>query len=521
MELENEKLKQCVIRFQGGDQQAFEEIYNQVYRSGYFTALKILKDEDLAQDVLHDSFVKTIGRINELEDPSKFLGWFHQIVANKAKNELAKSRPMLFASEEDERDQTESIPDDDQSYQPEQSEESDQLRRQVMEIIDGLTDEKRTCVLLYYYNNMSIAEISETVGASESTVKARLLQARKDIKKEIEKLGGKFTFLSGVAPIPVLIWALRTMLESDAGSMPAVPPAAALLQETAAVSATAAQTAAVGAGAGAKAAVGAGAGAKAAVGAGAAAKATVGGGLAAKIAALSVGQKIVAAAVAAGIVAGTAGTAAVVKKANEEAAMANATAVGEESTTAPEPTLALEASPSEEPSAETLSDAEISGSQTATDPETSRRSAETVSQGNKTERNEIPNHSVVSTAPNPQTSPTETTATQPTTTERKSEPPTTEPPTPQPTTQPPTTTENPKGTATVSISYSVADYDESGTTGFTVQEGDAITEAMIENAVRSALKGSYTGVEIFLRSGSPVSAAEAKTYNYTVIVYTD
>ena len=54
-----------------------------------------------------------------------------------------------------------------------------------------------------------------------------------------------------------------------------------------------------------------------------------------------------------------------------------------------------------------------------------------------------------------------------------------------------------------------------------MQEGDPITEQMVTDAVRSKLEDAYDISEIELRSGTPTSAAEATTYQFTVFVYTD
>ena len=300
MDVNKAEVAQYVVQMQNGDGQAFEKLYNATNQSGYFTALKILKDEDEAQDVLQDSYITVLEKINDVRDPESFVSWFHQIVANRAKKYLLKKKPSLFASNEEEQEYTEFIPDEDVIWQPEQNVDEDDVRRQVMQIVDGLTDEKRTCVILYYYNEMSVADIAQSVGASENTVKARLFQARKDIRKEVEKLGKKNIALRGVAPISLVLWALRMASKSDGAKFAAGPAAAAVMEgATAAVSSGAAASGAAAAGA-------------TAAGVAQTAAAT-GGGLVAKIAAMTVAQKVIAGVVTVAVVAGAAtGTAAIV-----------------------------------------------------------------------------------------------------------------------------------------------------------------------------------------------------------------
>ena len=64
--------------------------------------------------------------------------------------------------------------------------------------------------------------------------------------------------------------------------------------------------------------------------------------------------------------------------------------------------------------------------------------------------------------------------------------------------------------------------DDGGTIPLTVEEGSPITIAMIEQAVRNALAAKYgNDIDVTVLTGSPVGSAEATTYNYKVIVYTD
>ena len=547
MDVNKTEIAQYVVQMQNGDGQAFEKLYHATNQSGYFTALKILKDEDEAQDVLQDSYIAVLEKINDVRDPESFISWFHQIVANRAKKYLLKKKPSLFASNEEEQECTEFIPDEDEIWQPEQNVDEDDVRRQVMQIVDGLSDDKRTCVILYYYNEMSVADIAQTVGASENTVKARLFQARKDIRKEVEKLGKKNISLRGVAPISLLLWALRMASKADGAKFAAGPAAAAVMEgATAAVSSGAAASGAVAAGT--------------ATAAGAAqTAAATGGGLVAKIAALTVTQKVIAGVVTTAVVAGAAtGTAAIVNHAKDEttteptteavAVFAEITAVDildsitaltETEATVAESTEAKKTELSTEPTA-TTAHAETT-TQAATTVSTDGRSSSVATAAASTTKERVTGFTVPSTKSTTKKETTSKATTEKETrTEKSSTSATTavttasttaasyspQPyvaPTTAPTTEPTTkeSTEKAKGTATVNVGYSVADYGDSGSVSFTVQEGDAITKEMIESAVQEKLAGTYTGIEVYLRSGSLTDSAEATTYNYTVIVYAD
>lgn len=209
MNVDKEKLAAEVIKHQNGDGKAFEAIYNMTNQAAYFTALKIVKNEDDAQDVLQDSYVKVLDKLSTLDKPESFMSWFNMLVANTAKNYLAKNNPVLFADEETEMYVLESIPEENEVYVPGNSVEKDELCDDVMSLIDSLSDDKRTAVVLYYYDEMTTKQIAESLGVNENTVKSRLVQAKKDLAAGIRALEKKNKSILGIAPMSVVRWALN------------------------------------------------------------------------------------------------------------------------------------------------------------------------------------------------------------------------------------------------------------------------------------------------------------------------
>lgn len=274
------ELSDLIKKLQSGDVSVFEEIYKLTYERVYFTALKICKSEDDAEDVVQEAYIYLMNKANEIKNPDAFISWFNMVVASKAKNLLRKNSPVLFDSNETEQFVLESIEDTDKDFQPSADYEQSELRDEVMGLIDNLSDEKRTAVILFYYNEMTTKQIAESLNVNENTIKSRLVQAKKDLTKgvkELEKRNGK---LLGVAPIPVILWAMRSSATKTAEAFTVSGGAATTY--TAIITASAVPTAAVASTAGAATA----------------------GGVVAKIAGLSVAQKIISGVVVAGIVTG-------------------------------------------------------------------------------------------------------------------------------------------------------------------------------------------------------------------------
>ena len=80
-----------------GNNDAFTYLYDRTYKNKYYVALKYMKNEDAAADVLQDAYMRAFQNLNMLRDYSRFDSWLGMIVANTAKNYLKKKNPVLFS----------------------------------------------------------------------------------------------------------------------------------------------------------------------------------------------------------------------------------------------------------------------------------------------------------------------------------------------------------------------------------------------------------------------------------------
>lgn len=70
-----------------------------------------------------------------------------------------------------------------------------ETKRLMKEILDGLPEDQKLCVLMYYYEELSVSDIADALGCSTGTVKSRLNYARKKIRNDVEELERKGTKL--------------------------------------------------------------------------------------------------------------------------------------------------------------------------------------------------------------------------------------------------------------------------------------------------------------------------------------
>lgn len=263
--MEKREIAQLVEKSRQGDNDAFGKLYQLTEKQAYFIALRIAKNEDDALDILQDCYIKAMQKMDTLENPENFVAWFNQIVSNTSKNYVVKSKPMLFRDDEDEAAVMDFQADDSLDAKPDDSLDTDETRAFIRELVDELPEDKRMCVLMFYFQNMGTAEIAKELGISEGTVKTRLYHSRDKIKQSIEALEKKGVKVRGIAPIPFFVWMLKRMAEGtqvSRGAAAGIIKAATASTATAttaagatAATATAATTAATGAATAAGAAV--------------------------------------------------------------------------------------------------------------------------------------------------------------------------------------------------------------------------------------------------------------------------
>lgn len=210
-----------------GNQQAFEEIYRKTNKKVYFTCLSFLKNKQDAADVTQEVYITVLQSLSDLKDPTVFEGWISRIAVNKCKDFLKKKRPVPVDDETltlmiDSSDNEVLLPDDYVN--------DEEKRRIIMEIIrDSLSDILYQTVVLFYFHDMTAADIAELMDCPVGTVTSRLCIARAKIKKAVEDYEEKNNDrLHSVVPMSLL----GAILKAEAAALKPVDRWANILSAT-------------------------------------------------------------------------------------------------------------------------------------------------------------------------------------------------------------------------------------------------------------------------------------------------
>ena len=208
-------IKELVLSAKNGNKKAFDKLYKLTSNDVWFTCVSLLKDEENAKDIMQETYITAFLKLNTLKDEEKFCGWLTAIATNKSKNKL-KGKVEYQIDDEVLIAKTET----DELMLPEEYINKAEKRKVLLQIIeDTLSFNQYQVVLMFYFNELSIAEIAQALEISEGTVKSRLNSSRAKMKTAIEdyenKSGDK---LHGVVVVPFF----TTIFKEEAKSL-AVP----------------------------------------------------------------------------------------------------------------------------------------------------------------------------------------------------------------------------------------------------------------------------------------------------------
>ena len=176
----------AVEKAKQGDQQAKEVLYIETCQHMFFLAKSIVKSDEEAMDIIHDSYICVFQKLDNIKNAAGFKSYLRTTVANRCKNYLRKKKPLYLSDMTE--DGTELELEDTDGVIPGELVGNEDVIECVRRVVESLPEEQRMCVILRYYDEMSLQEIADTLEVSLGTVKSRLSRASKKMRDEIERL---------------------------------------------------------------------------------------------------------------------------------------------------------------------------------------------------------------------------------------------------------------------------------------------------------------------------------------------
>jgi len=167
-----------VAQAKANNRKAQLKLYKQYCNGMYCVAMRFLKNEDDAEDVLQESFIKAFQKIDQYRGDVTFGAWLKKIVINRSIDFLKLKREHMISLDESYMMIAE---DDDWSI-------NDSITIEEVKLaIETLTDKYKYVLQLYLVEGYDHSEISEILNIKEPTCRTRLLRGKGHLKEVLKK----------------------------------------------------------------------------------------------------------------------------------------------------------------------------------------------------------------------------------------------------------------------------------------------------------------------------------------------
>lgn len=181
---------------QAGDERAFTWLFNRYYQDLFAYACRIMREEEIAADMVQDTFYKLFAKRESLEVHTSMQAYLYKSVYNHCVNEIKRRRLEVSYMDQELADFY--FKEILQTPEAEMVLRNEEIRRAVQEAISGLPERCREIFVLSKMQELSNKEIAERLGISEKTVENQMTKALSYLRKELEWLLCWLVFFSSL-----------------------------------------------------------------------------------------------------------------------------------------------------------------------------------------------------------------------------------------------------------------------------------------------------------------------------------
>jgi len=179
--------KELISNYLNGDESSLEKLIRRHKRKVYAYILMIVKDDQLADDLFQDTFIKVINTIRSgtYKEEGKFIQWVMRIAHNLIIDHFRKAKRIpLIDKKKDSGDVFDRVRIADPSI--EEAIITEQIHQDVRALVELLPEDQRQVLTMRHYYNMSFKEIAEATDVSINTALGRMRYALINMRKLIK-----------------------------------------------------------------------------------------------------------------------------------------------------------------------------------------------------------------------------------------------------------------------------------------------------------------------------------------------
>jgi len=183
---------QLMLRFQGGDMEAFQQLFNRYSSSVVNFAFRFVHSRERAEELAQEVFLQVYRWQNRYEPKAKFSTWLFKIANNHCLNEVRKgeyrvSHESLDSQPNDEGDGRERELPDTNSRKGDDVLAAKQAAGKIQKILQRLPESQRSAVLLSRFEGLSYQEVAEVLGTTEKAVKSLVFRATQSLREGLRE----------------------------------------------------------------------------------------------------------------------------------------------------------------------------------------------------------------------------------------------------------------------------------------------------------------------------------------------
>lgn len=149
-----------------GDAQAFEQIHRELFPALYYYALKLLEDNELADDAVQDLFIKIWVKRATIGELQKVKAYFFSALRHQVLNQLRNLRLRQLNISRLLQPEIEFSPEEIVVHQ----EEADSLRARLLQLLNSLPARQREAIYLHYFENLDYQQVAAIMGVNYQSV---------------------------------------------------------------------------------------------------------------------------------------------------------------------------------------------------------------------------------------------------------------------------------------------------------------------------------------------------------------
>jgi RNA polymerase sigma factor (sigma-70 family) len=182
------KDSELITSYRGGNVSSFEQLFEK-YKSKVLTTIYlIVKDQEVAEDLLQDVFIKVLHTLNsdKYNEEGKFQPWLMRIAHNLAVDYFRKNKRYPTIIMEDGDNLFNTLKFAEQTVEENQIKEDTVMM--IQKLVDELPESQKQVLIMRHYMDLSFQEIAEQTGVSINTALGRMRYALLNMRKRMKQL---------------------------------------------------------------------------------------------------------------------------------------------------------------------------------------------------------------------------------------------------------------------------------------------------------------------------------------------